>query len=159
MIDKNSRLDEGLKEMLKNPVFEGKTIVKNMLPVKQSTVILDFAKPILDKIDMSNKSLLERKIKSAVEVWNSFIVIEKASETMLGENKHLQKLALAGSMQVKLVSRISRKDYYTLLKRKEELYPDNQHYIIEYNILWSDDDSEFSLSVITNDASNIDIGD
>ena len=58
MIDRNSHLDEGLKEMLKNPVYEGKTILKNMLPVKQSAVILDFALPILDKIDMSNKSLL-----------------------------------------------------------------------------------------------------
>ena len=40
----------------------------HMLPVKQSAVILDFAMPILDKIDMSNKSLLERTLNIAIEV-------------------------------------------------------------------------------------------
>ena len=76
----------------------------------------------------------------------------------LVENKRMQKMALSDSIRKKLASRISRNDYYGLLKRKEELYPDNLYFIIEHNINWSDEGSEFSLSVITNDASDIDIG-
>ena len=125
MIDRNSHHDEGLKEMLKNPVYEGKTILRNMLPVKQSAVILDFAMPILDKIDMSNKSLLGRTLNIAIEVWNYCITIDKACRLELVENKHLYKLALSDSIRLKLASRISKKDYYGLLKRKEELCSDN----------------------------------
>ena len=157
MSDQNSNGYEGLKKMLRNPVYAGKTILKDMLPVKQSTVILDFAKPLLEKINMSDKPILEKTINTAVEVWNYCIVIDRACNSSPVENKRLQKMAFAAAIRAKLTSRISEKNYYMLLKRKEEIYPNNHYFIIEHNVRWSNDNSEFSLSVITNDASNIDI--
>jgi hypothetical protein len=157
MFNNNSSGYEGIKKMLNNPLFAGKTVLKDMLPVKQSTVILDFAKPLLDKIDMSNKSVLEKTVKKAVEVWNSCIVVDRACRDYDEYSKRLFKLSLGEMSRQKLPVRIGKKDYCMLVERKDELYPDNQYFIIEHNIRWNADDSEFSLSVITNDASNIEI--
>ena len=159
MPSKNSSGYKGIVEMLKNPVYAGKIVQQDMLPVKQSTVILDFAKPLLDKIDMSNKTVLEKTIKAAIEVWNYCIVIEKACSNSQDNNKRMYKLALAGAIKQKNSIRIGEKDYYRLIDRKDELYPDNKYFIIDHNIRWSADNSEFSLAVITNDAAGVDIGD
>jgi hypothetical protein len=153
MFGKDSSNYEGIKKMLENPVYAGKLVMKDMLPVKQSTVILDFAKPLLDKIDMSNKKVLERTIGIAIDVWNYCIVINKACDDSQADNKRMYKLALTGTIKQKHSIRIS--DYYMMIERKEELYPDNQYFIMEHNVRWNADGSEFSLSVITNDASKV----
>ena len=155
MFGKDSNNYEGIKKMLENPVYAGKIVMKDMLPVKQSTVILDFAKPLLVKIDMSNKNVLERTIGIAIDVWNYCIVINKACDDSQTDNKRMYKLALAGTIKQKYSIRISDKNYYKMIERKEELYPDNQYFIIEHNIRWNADGSEFYLSVMTNDASNV----
>jgi len=148
----------GINEMLKKPEFARKTILKDMLPVKQSTVILDFAKPLLDKIDMSNKAVLEKTIKTAIEAWNFFITADRAAAAASPtDKKRLQKMAFVGVARQKLSYPINEKDYRRLFERKEELYPDNHYFIIDHNIKWSADGSEFSLSVMTNDASGIDV--
>ena len=63
MSGKDSNNYEGIKKMLENPVYAGKFVMKDMLPVKQSTVILDFAKPLLNKIDIYTIADFRKTIK------------------------------------------------------------------------------------------------
>ena len=50
----NKSINEGIEKIIQDPMFAGKTIIKDMLPFKMSTVILDFAEPLLKKFDLCN---------------------------------------------------------------------------------------------------------
>ena len=157
MSDKRQNDNAGLEEIIKkNPIYAGKYIMKNMLPVKMSAVILDFAKPLLDKTDLTNKSAAEKTVKKAVEIWNNFIVMEKVSADAGEAWGKMFKSVLAESVRTQRLSfRINKADFYELLKRKETLYPENKYFVLEHNVRWSDEDSQMHLTVFTNDASNI----
>ena len=140
----------------KNPIYAGKYIMKDMLPVKMSAVILDFARPLFDKTDLTNKRAAEKTVQKAVEIWNNFIVIEKVSAKAGERWKRMYKSALAERIRTQSLSfRINKADFYELLKRKETLYPENKYFILEYNVRWSDEDSQMHLTVLTNDASHV----
>ena len=62
MGNKNKWLDAGIERMTKKPAYAkaNTTILKNALPEKMSAVLLNFAKPLLDEIDINwNKSKTE----------------------------------------------------------------------------------------------------
>ena len=48
--------------------------LKNALPQKMSEVLLDFAAPLLDAIDKSDKVVLESTIKTATFMWNYAVI-------------------------------------------------------------------------------------
>ena len=48
-----------------------------------------------------------------------------------------------------------RQGIFELLDRKEALYPDNNNFIIEHNVRWSDNDSQMHLAVVTGDANKV----
>ena len=130
--------------------------MKDMLPVKMSAVILDFAKPLFDKTDLTNKRAAEKTVQKAVEIWNNFIVIEKVCAEVSEACRRMYKSTLAESVRTQRLSfRINKADFYELLKRKETLYPENKYFILEHNVRWSDEDSQMHLTVLTNDASNV----
>ena len=145
----------GIERILQDPKYAGKFILKDMLPVKMSAVILDFAKPLLDKIDLTNKSVTEKTIQKAIEIWNYLIVIDMSYAESGVENRRMYILGMAGVAKQKFSSRISRKDYFELVERKEALYPDNYFFIIEHSVRWSEEESQMYLSVLTNDASKV----
>ena len=145
--------NEGIKSILKDPRFADKIILKDMLPVKMSTVIMDFAKPLLGKIDLTNKSVVKKTIQTAIEVWNYSIVIDKACIEAGAADNMIYRKALAGIAKTKLTSRINMTDYLGLLDRKKTLYPDNRYFVIEHNVRWSNDDRQMHLAVVTGDAS------
>jgi len=155
MSNKRQGIDEGIEKILQDPKFAGKIILKDMLPIKTSTVILDFAKPLLDKIDCSNKKATETTIKKAIEIWNHIIAIDKAciKDGQAGNKMYRSAVAEAGRQNLSF--RISRKAYFELLDRKEALYPDNNNFIIEHNVRWSDNDSMMHLAVVTGDANKV----
>jgi len=157
MSDKKQSENAGIEEIIrKNPIYSGKYIMKDMLPVKMSAVILDFAKPLFDKTDLTNKSAAERAVKKAVEIWNNFVVLDKASADAGESWKRMYRLGLAEIVRTKRLSfRINRTDFYKLFDRKEALYPENKYFILDYNVRWVDNDREMRLAVITNDASHV----
>jgi len=153
----SSDSNEGIKKILLNPIFANKTILKNMLPIKMSTVILTYAKPLIDKRDMANKKVAERTIRTAVEVWNSIIVVDKACGKSGDMSSPLVRKGLLGVARKKLTNNVSLNDYFVLVEQKDKLYPDNNYFIIEHSIRWSDDGSEMSLTVVTNDVDKVDV--
>lgn len=155
MPKKKQGTGEGIGKIIQDPRFAGKFIMKDMLPIKMSAVLLDFAKPLLDKIDLSNKSVTEKTIQLAVEIWNYSIVIDSACVKAGAAENRLYWLAIAGTVKKKLAKHINKTDYYGLLERKKVLYPDNKFFIIEHNLRWSDNDGQMHLAVVTGDASNI----
>ena len=82
MDDKNKWLDAGIENMLKNPAYakSNTTILKNMLPQKMSAVLLDFAKPLLDAIDLSDETTLRSAIMVAVTIWNYTILNDENAQ-------------------------------------------------------------------------------
>ena len=152
--DKSSNGD-GIKKIIQDPKFAGKLILKDMLPIKMSTVLLDFAKPLLDKTDFSNKRAAEKTIQKAVEVWNYSIVLDRVCANSGAEENRLYRLAMAAMIKNKLSFRISQSDYKSLLERKESLYPDYNHFIIEHNVRWSDGGNQMHLAVVTGDANKV----
>lgn len=153
MPNKRQGMGDGIERIIQDPRFAGKFILKDMLPIKMSAVILDFAEPLLDKIDLSNKRVTEKTIQKAIEIWNYTIVIDRACVEAGAVDNRLYRLAMAGTVKQRLSFRISKTDYYELLERKEALYPDNNFFIIEHNVRWSDNDGQMHLAVVTGDAS------
>ena len=114
MPEKGSSNHNGIKsihKMLENPIYANKLILKDMLPVKQSTVILDFAKPLLDKIDASKKVVLEKTLGTAIAVWNSCIVVNRACNNVQEDGRRLYKIALTAMGWRNLSGEIKENDY------------------------------------------------
>ena len=78
MSKKNKWLDAGIERMTEKPAYSkaNTTILKNALPEKMSAVLLDFAKPLLDEIDLTDDVVLKSTIMMAMTIWNYSIVID-----------------------------------------------------------------------------------
>ena len=125
--------------------YAGKTILKDILPKKMSETLLDFAKPLLDGIDMSNRLALESAIKMAVVVWNYSVIMDKPSGGLVNRlNKKSLEVMVAKAFSDPIGKGVLR----TLLERKKALYPDNLHCIANFEVKWNPDGSAFHLTVM-----------
>jgi hypothetical protein len=152
MDDKNKWLDAGIENMLKNPAYakSNTTILKNMLPQKMSAVLLDFAKPLLDAIDLSDETTLRSAIMVAVTIWNYTILNdENAQPKPLMDG--LDKETIIATIEKAFRGYVGGRIFADLLGRKKSLYPDNYRIIGDFNINWNKSKTEFHLTVLTSD--------
>ena len=109
-----------------------------------SEVLLNFAKPLFDGIDMSDRLALESAIKMAATVWNYSVVRDKPTG-------RLNKKAMEARVAEVFSGNIGESVLKTLLERKKALYPDNLHGITDFEIKWNSADSQFHLMVMSTD--------
>jgi len=149
MSKKNKWLDAGIERMTEKPAYSkaNTTILKNALPEKMSAVLLDFAKPLLDEIDLTDDVVLKSTIMMAMTIWNYSIVIDgKAPKGIV--DKSLQssiKEAVKNACQGPIGERVMLE----LLNRKKALYPENYKIIGDFDINWNKSKTEFHLTVLT----------
>ena len=152
MSNKNKKLDDGLERMLKNPAYANSnmTIIKNALPQKMSAVLLDFARPLLDMIDLSDQTATKSAIMVAVGIWNYSIINDKRAPKRPLTDK-LDKKMIKSMTEQAFQDSIGEWVFNELLTRKKTLYPDNYRIIGDFDLRWNESGSEFYLSVITSD--------
>ena len=151
MIDFKSWLDKGTEKILSKPEYANKkfAIMKNALPQKMSEVLLDFAAPLLDTINMSDKAVLESTIQTAVFIWNYAIIKgghypKTLTKRMADQIKTLVEKQLSCDPDFRMLFTI-------LLDRKKSLYPDNNRMIVDFNISWDKKDETMHLTVLSPD--------
>ena len=151
MYNKNKWLDAGIERMMKNPSYKkaNTTILKNALPEKMSAVLLDFAKPLLDEVDLTDDAVLKSTIMMAMTIWNYSIVIDgKAPKGIFdAEMQTSIKAAVKNACQGPIGERV----LLELLNRKKALYPDNYRIIGDFDINWNMSKTEFHLTILTTD--------
>ena len=150
MDDKNKWLDAGIENMLKNPAYANAntTILKNMLPQKMSAALLDFAKPLLDALDLSDETVTKSAIMVAVAIWNYSIINDEnaPSKPVIGG---LHKKTITATIVKAFRGHIGKRVFADLLSRKKSLYPDNHKIIGDFDINWNETKTEFHLTVLT----------
>ena len=144
-----SWVDMGTEEILKKPEYTGKKfqVIKNALPLKMSGVLLDFAAPLLDAIDMRDRTILESTIKAAVIIWNYAIMKS-------GQYPKILPHVLVKHVKKSLEHQFSMEPDFeiltnTLLERKKSLYPDNNRMIVDFNISWDKNGENMHLTVLS----------
>ena len=151
MNKKNKWLDAGIERITNNPAYTNAntTILKNALPEKMSSVLLDFAKPLLDEIDLNDCSVLKSTIMMAMTIWNYSIVIDgKAPKGIIDTALQTSiKAAVKNACQGPIGERV----LFELLNRKKVLYPKNYKIIGDFDINWNKSKTEFHLTVLTTD--------
>lgn len=145
MLNKKSWFDEAVARITARPEYAGKTILKNALPNKMSETLLDFAKPLLDEIDMSDRLALDSALRMAVTVWNYSVLKDKPSQSIVSRK---ERDSLEPMITKTFGGAIGESVLKTLLNRKETLYPDNLHGITDFEVKWNADGSAFNLTVI-----------
>ena len=141
-------LDNAVERIASKPEYAGKTILKNTLPQKMSGILLDFAKPLLDAIDMSDRLALESAIKMAATVWNYSVVIDKPSGGFTGG---LNKKSMESMVAKAFSGNIGESVLMALLERKKALYPDIRHGIADFEVKWNSTGTQFHLTVMSTD--------
>jgi hypothetical protein len=142
----NKWLGESLKNIMQDPLYAGKTVVKNALPKKMSTVLLDFAKPLLDDVVYDNYAI-ESAIQLAIIVWNYLIISSDKYPSKLADIP-LKKM-LEKTITIAFSDEIGKKVFAHLMNRKKSLYAENSNLIADFNIIWEDNRNIFHLTVIT----------
>jgi hypothetical protein len=151
MGNKNNWLDAGIERMTKKPAYAkaNTTILKNALPEKISAVLLNFAKPLLDTVDLTDDAVTKSTIMMAVTIWNYSIIIDGKAP------KGIVDTALQTSIKTAVKSAcqgpIGERVLFELLNRKKALYPDNYKIIGDFDINWNKSKTEFHLTVLTTD--------
>jgi len=151
MENKNKWLDAGIERMTKKPSYAkaNTTILKNALPEKMSAMLLNFAKPLLDEVDLTDDVVTKSTIMMAVTIWNYSVLIDgKAPRGMV--DKALQtsiKAAVKNACQGPIGERV----LLELLNRKKALYPDNYKIIGDFDINRDKSKTEIHLTVLTTD--------
>lgn len=148
MPKKKPWLDDAVERIASRPEYSGKTILKSALPNKMSETLLDFAKPLLDGIDMTDRLALDSALRMAVTVWNYSILMDKPSQGLAGS---LEKESFEGMITKAFSGVIGESVLKTLLNRKQTLYPDNPLGITDFEIKWKSDGSAFRLVVMATD--------
>ena len=152
MDDKNKWLDAGIENILKKPAYSksSATILKNMLPEKMSAVLLDFSKPLLDVIDLSDEAVLNSTVMVAVTIWNYSILNDKNAQPkpLMDE---LDKETIIATIEKAFYGYVGGRILADLLSRKKSLYSDNYRIIGDFNIKWNKSKTEFHLTVLTSD--------
>ena len=141
-------LDKGVENITRKPGYAEKIILKNMLPQKMSEVLLDFAKPLLDSIDLLNRLALESTLQMAIVVWNYSIMIDKPSGNPVDA---AEKKSMEAMMTKAFGGPIGESVLKTLLDRKRSLYPDNKHSITDFDIKWDDCAGSYHIVVMSTD--------
>ena len=144
-------LDKGTDKILNKPEYANKKfkIVKNALPKKMSEVLLDFAAPLLESIDMSDRLAIKSAIQMAVFIWN-YSVIEsgcqpdRLSGTTVKSVKQLVEKRFRSDP-------IGRVVLDTLLERKKTLYSENNRMIIDFDMSWDKRGENMHLTIFSPD--------
>jgi len=148
--DKNKWLDAGIESILKNPAYSkaSTTILKNMLPQKMSAVLLDYAKPLLDVIDLADEAALKSTIMVAVTIWNYSILNDENAQPKPSMDG-LDKETIIAAIERAFHGYVGGRIFNDLLSRKKSLYPDNYRIIGDFSINWNKSKIEFHLTVLT----------
>jgi hypothetical protein len=77
---KKSWLDKGIDSLAADHAYDGKIIVKNMLPQKMSEVLLDFAHPLLDAVSPFDEDMFRAVLRIAIIIWNYSILKDKPDD-------------------------------------------------------------------------------
>jgi hypothetical protein len=146
MAKKKTRLDKGIELLSKSGSLDGKTILKNALPQKMSEVLLNFAAPLLDEIDVSDEKVLCATLKMATIVWNYAVAKDKPAINSSDKRVfELLKLTVTQAFSDPVGKEVLR----TLLDRKKLLYPELMLKIADFNLNRDDASGEFHLTVVS----------
>ena len=123
--------------------------MKNALPQKMSEVLLDFAAPLLDTIDMRDKAVLEPTIQIAIFIWNYAVIVS-------GQYPKTLTKGMVGQVKALVENRRSNDPVFrtllaVLLERKKSLYPDNNRMIVDFNVSWDKKGENMHLTVFSPD--------
>ena len=152
MAGKNKWLDAGIERMLKKPAYaeSNMTILKNALPQKMSAVLLDFAKPLLDITDLSDKAATRSAVMVAISIWNYSIINDENAPSNIVKDS-LDKKMIISMTEKAFRGYIVERIFADLLERKKSLYPENYRIIGDFDLNWNKSGSEFHLSVLSSD--------
>ena len=144
-----SWLDKGTEKILGKPEYANKKfkIMNNALPQKMSEVLLDFAAPLLDAIDKSDKVVLESTIKMATFMWNYAVISS-------GQYPKILTKSLVNQVKTTVENQIGNDPIFRtflaiLMERKKSLYPDNNRMIVDFNVNWDRNGDTFHLTVLS----------
>jgi len=112
-----------------------------------SAILLDFAKPMLDEVDLTDEVVLKSTIMMAMTIWNYSIVIDGNAPKGIVD-KSLQS-SIKAAVRNACQGSIGEIVLLELLNRKKVLYPDNYKIIGDFDINWNKSKTEFHLTVLT----------
>ena len=131
MKDKMSEMTGGIEHKL----------VRDSSLEKMSEILLEYAKPFMDTIELDNKKEYEKAVILAMTLWNCSIMEEdpknrKAAKEML---KPLMRDAESKSVM----------NY--MLERKRQMYPNNKRMIMNYELTETPDGFNLSVASLLSD--------
>ena len=151
MLKFRSWLDNGTDKILRKPEYANKEpkIIKNALPQKMSEVLLDFAAPLLESIDMSDRFVLKSAIQTDIFIWN-YSIIDSGFQpkTLTGNTADSVKNMVEKQFCRDPMTRIM---IATLLERKKTLYPDNNRMIVDFDMSWDKKGENMHLTILSPD--------
>ena len=92
---------------------------------KMSDILLEYAKPFLDTVDIDDKAAYEKAIKISMIFWNCAIM-EESPEM----RKELKKMLKPVMPDVE-----SRSVVNYMIERKRQMYPDNKRLMMNYELV------------------------
>jgi len=142
-------LDKGTEKILKKPEYANKklNLVQNGLPYKMSEVLLDFALPLTEYIDKSDRRAFRSAIQTAIYIWN-YAIIDSGRQwktikdsTADGVKSLVNELFNTSAVGIVVMT--------TLLERKKSLYPDINTMIPDFDLSWDKKGEYMHLTVFS----------
>lgn len=151
MPEYKSWVDKGTAKIWGKPEYANRnyTVIKNALPEKMSTVLLNFAQPLIETVDMSDKLVAKSTIQMATFIWNYAVI--KSGETSASLPDALITMVVNEVEKQQKNDPIFKSVIDDLLERKISLYPDNNRMISDFDISWSNNGASMHLTVFTPD--------
>ena len=112
-------------------------IVRNGSLEKMSEILLEYAEPFLEIIDLDNKAEYEKAIMLAIMLWNCAIM-EKPGKNI---RKKLEKILKPLMPGVNINDNINN-----MIERKRQMFPDNKRIIISFDVTETSDDYHISVA-------------
>ena len=110
-------------------------IMRDESSVSMSETLLEFASPLIEAIDPTDREAYKRTVSTAIFFWNCAVLREKP-----GKEKEIKKLLKS------FMKNADSKDIVNdMMERKRQLFPDINRYIINYELV--DQGDAYHISV------------
>jgi hypothetical protein len=113
-----------LKQKLREMSGIDHEIIRDSTLEKMSDILLDYAEPFLDVIDIDNNAEYEKIIMIAIAFWNCSIMEDSPKS-----RKKIRKL-----LEPIMPDDESRSVVQYMLERKQKMYPNNKRMILNYEL-------------------------
>ena len=138
-VREKNMVDESIQKMehrLVKTTGESYKIIRDETLASMSEILLDFAEPIVNAVDMDDRDAYENAIKMSIVFWNASTMIEMSRTSRKGIIRKLLDALMVHKL-LKPFTRNAESNEISLfmLGRKQQLYPNVNRLIMDYELI------------------------